>query len=236
MWSEPAGRMPIVVAHRGASAYEPENTLRAIRLALAQGAPAVEVDVRRTKDGALAVLHDETVNRTTDGSGSIAGLTLDQIRRLDAGRGERVPTLDEVLDTVKGRALAVVEIKERGLWRPVVELVRDHYDPRGVIVVSFHRSEIADLRGTHPEIRRGALFVYAVSDVLTWTVEAQADFAGLRHDMVTREFADSLHQAGRSLLVWTVNDAERARAVAALGADFIATDAPDVILRALAPR
>ncbi len=235
MWSEFAIPTPLVVAHRGASAYEPENTLRAIRRAFALGAPAVEVDVRRTREGALAILHDETVDRTTDGSGSVADMTLEEIRRLDAGKGERVPTLDEVLGAVKGDATLVIEIKERGLWPGVMRCLRAHPGRGNVFVVSFHRSEIADLKAAHRDIRCGALFVGPSADALAWTAEARTQLAGFRHEAVSKEVADSLHQAGRGLFVWTVNDAERAREVAAVGADFIVTDLPDVVLKAIEP-
>lgn len=233
MWSESAARTPLVVAHRGASAYQPENTLRAIRRALAQGAPAIEVDVRRTKDGALAIHHDETVSRATDGTGSIAGLNLEELRRLDAGDGKRIPRLGEVRDAAKGKATLVLDIKERGLWQPVVQLVRDRSDPKRIFFVSFDRSEIAELKEAHPGIRCGALFVGGSVDALSWTAEVRADLAGFRHEAVTKELADRLHRAGRGIFVWTVKDVERAREVAALGADFIVTDSPDVVLQAV---
>ena len=233
MWSEPASRGPLVVAHRGASAYEPENTLRAIRKALALRAPAVEVDVRRSKDGALVVLHDETVNRTTDGTGSVGSLTLEELRALDVGMGERIPTLTEVFGTVRGKASLVLELKERGLWQPVVQLARGRLDLGDLIVVSFHRSEIAELKTAHPDLRAGALSVGDSSDALSWAVGARADLAGFRHEATTADLADRLHQSGRRLLVWTVNDPGRAKEVAVLGADLIVSDAPDVILEAV---
>jgi len=222
-----------VVAHRGASAYEPENTLRAVRRALTLGAPAVEVDIRRTKDGTLVVLHDETVNRTTDGTGSVGSMTLEELRAFDAGMGERIPTLTEVFGTVRGKASLVLELKERGLWQPVVQLARGRLDQGELTVVSFHRSEVAELKAAHPDLRAGALFVGDSSDALSWTAGARADLAGFRHEATTADLADRLHQSGRRLLVWTVNDPGRAKEVAVLGADLIVSDAPDVILEAV---
>ncbi len=233
MWSEPAPEVAIVVAHRGASAYEPENTLRAIRRAVALGAPAVEVDVRSTKDGALVLLHDETVNRTTDGSGSITALALEEIRELDAGKGERIPTLGEALDSLRGKATAVLELKERGLWPRVARLLGEDAGPREAIVVSFYPSEIGELKAAHPSIRTGVLFVGNPSDALAQVSRLGADLAGFRHETATTDLAGRLRRDRRRLLVWTVNDADRAREVAALGADFIVSDAPDVVLAAI---
>src|SRR5215212_6994015 len=99
----------IVVGHRGAAALEPENTLRAFRRGIELGCDYLECDVHLTRDGRLAVIHDETVDRTTDGHGPVAGLTLDALRQLDAGLGERVPTLEEVLAEVRGRAGVLIE-------------------------------------------------------------------------------------------------------------------------------
>ncbi|RLG49442.1 MAG: glycerophosphodiester phosphodiesterase, partial [Thermoproteota archaeon] len=125
--------MFLAVAHRGASAYEPENTLRAVRRALELGANAVEVDVRVTKDRRLAVIHDETLDRTTSGSGRVRDYTLAELKRLDAGMGERIPSLEEVLKEASG-ALLVVELKDPDA---VSELASALSGRRGVIAVSF---------------------------------------------------------------------------------------------------
>src|SRR3989337_3593200 len=121
---------PLVIAHRGANAYAPENTLAAFRLAADQGADSIEFDVRATADGHLVVIHDSSLGRTTDGEGEIGALTLEEVRRADAGgrrgaafRGERVPTLEEVLDVARGRLLVDIELNVTNLDSQVVEML-----------------------------------------------------------------------------------------------------------------
>ncbi len=104
--------MAKIMGHRGAPADEPENTLRSFARALAVGVAAVELDVQLTKDGRLAVIHDETLDRTTNGRGRVKDFTLAELKRLDAGRGEPVPSLEEVFDLVQGKAHLVVELKQ----------------------------------------------------------------------------------------------------------------------------
>lgn len=105
----------LTIAHRGASAYEPENSLRSVRRTLEFGANAIEVDIRRSKDGHIVVIHDETVDRTTDGRGYVRNMTLRELRGLDAGREERIPTLRAVVDLVGGRARLIVEVRVSGV-------------------------------------------------------------------------------------------------------------------------
>ncbi len=104
--------MAKIMGHRGAPADEPENTLGSFRRALAVGVAAVELDVQLTKDGRLAVIHDETLDRTTNGRGPVKNFTLAELKRLDAGRGEAIPSLEEVFDLVQGQAHLVVELKQ----------------------------------------------------------------------------------------------------------------------------
>ncbi|HID15455.1 MAG TPA: glycerophosphodiester phosphodiesterase, partial [Candidatus Atribacteria bacterium] len=128
----------LVVAHRGASAYEPENTLRAIRRAIEIGADVVEIDVRLTKDGYPVVIHDETVDRTTNGSGLVNEFSLDELRKLDAGKGEKIPLLSEVLDLVAGKINVFIEIKVDEAVIPSLREVdaRDLWD--SVMFTSFN--------------------------------------------------------------------------------------------------
>lgn len=226
--------MPIVIAHRGASAYEPENTLRAVRHALNLGAPAIEVDVRRVKDRELVIMHDETVSRTTDGTGRVADLSLEELRQLDAGLGERVPTLREIASAVCDLALLVIEIKERGLWRDALDVVSESGVPPRTLFVSFLADEIADLMTQGPGVKAGILFHGASDGAIGRVVDAGAAIAGFRHDGITQHLVDTAHHAKIETLTWTVDDPGRARQVADLGVDYIASNAPDRVLAALA--
>src|SRR5215510_15237367 len=115
---------PLVIAHRGASAYEPENTLRAFDLAIHQGAQMIELDLHVTCDNHVVVIHDPTLNHRTNLTGSVDRLTLAEIKRADAGKGERVPTLDETLDLTMGKVGLYLEIKDRRAALPTLQIVR----------------------------------------------------------------------------------------------------------------
>ena len=226
-------RLPIVIAHRGASAYEPENTLRAVRRALELGAPAIEVDVRRTRDSELIVIHDETVNRTTNGAGRVTEMTFAEIRRLDAGNGEKVPALGEVVAELGGKALLVVEIKERGLWQAVLSQLENGGDIRRSLVVSFLADEIAELKRKRPDVWCGILFYTASRAAIEKGASTHAEVVGFRHDDATGPLVEMAHRSGLQVLVWTVDDPQLAREIAARGVDCMASNAPDMILAAL---
>jgi len=224
---------PIVIAHRGASAYEPENTLRSIRRALELGAPAVEIDVRRSLDGHLVVMHDETVDRTTKGSGPIAAKTSQEIRSLDAGLGERVPTLLEVIETVGDETLLLIEVKVRGLGPEVVEALRSQGRMDRVLIISFLADEVANVKRMEPGVRAGILFRGAPQHAIDRAASAKVDVIGFRHDALTRDLIRAAHLAGLEVLTWTVDEAALARKVADLGVDYIASNAPDRVLAAV---
>ncbi|MDQ2934870.1 MAG: glycerophosphoryl diester phosphodiesterase, partial [Chloroflexota bacterium] len=166
--------MTLVVAHRGASTTAPENTIEAYRLAVEQGADAIELDVHITADGQLAIIHDETLERTTDGSGAVAALTMDQIRAFDAGatfagsdgsfphRGHdlRVPTLSEVIEWLPAEVGLVIEIKARAAVDEVVRVLRAADDVRArANVISFDEQAIQRSRELDPELTTGLLLV-----------------------------------------------------------------------------
>jgi len=236
----PGRRTPLLVAHRGLSARYPENTLAAFRAALDAGAEMIELDVTLSRDGAVIVLHDETLERTTDGSGPPGGLTLEELRRLDAGSwfaagfaGERIPLLAEVLDLVRGRCALNVEIKpeavtgseEGGIEDKVVALVRERGMQRQVLVSSFHPRAVARVGGSASAIRAAWLFHEAVDfDPVARLKELGADGLNLNFEHVSAEIVAQLHAAGLTLVAYTVNDASSLRRIAGLGVDAIFTD------------
>jgi glycerophosphoryl diester phosphodiesterase len=246
---------PLVVAHRGASSTHPENTLRAFEAALALGAPVVELDVRLTADGRAVVMHDPDVSRTTNSRGLVHELTLDEVRRLDAGGGRGragVPTLAEVLELVSGRAGVVIEIKnlpgdpayapdgEPSVAVAVAELDRVGFDGP-VLVVSFNPRSIAVARSTGAGVFTGLLTTDAIApdDGLVFARDQGHEFllpgsrgllrAGL--DVVERARA-----AGVRLGTWTVDDPALFRRLIDAGLDAVATNDPAMGLRVLADR
>ena len=153
---------PQVIAHRGGPAFAPENTIAAFENAIAQGVDWLELDVQMTQDGELVVIHDETVDRTTNGTGPVAGLTLEQIRLLDAGQGEQVPTFKEVVELAKASGVKILpETKSAHLYPGVEEKMLQVLEQTGyqdqTAVQSFEAGSLEILQGLDPDLRRCAL-------------------------------------------------------------------------------
>ena len=249
--------MTIIVAHRGASRQAPENTMEAFRLAVDAGADAIELDVHLTADGQLAVIHDDTMNRTTDRTGAVSSQTMAQIREADAGatfarpgdsglpydgQGLRVPTLPEVLAWLPGDIGLVVEIKARAAADAVVDAVRDdpvHRSGR-LSVISFDEATIERVRELDPGIRTGYLLVptQPIEPALVWATEHGHVGVNPYEGDLGLDPLPIVAQArpyGREIGCYVVNDPERMKHLAACGIWGFVTDVPDVA-RAALPR
>ena len=238
-------RACMVIAHRGASSSAPENTLAAFDLALEMGARHLELDVELTRDGHVVVIHDDTVDRTTDGSGPVTAHTLDELRRLDAGRwfgpafaGERIPTYEDVLVRYRGRAHLHTEVKGRSpeLSRQTVDLIRRHGMGQEITITSFQRVRLEEVRAYAPELPTGWL----VTDVSETTL-AEARRLGLvqlcpRAPLVTRELVQRLHAMGFVVRAWGVGTEDLMRQVVEVGADGMTVNFPERLIAWLARR
>jgi len=249
--------MTLVIGHRGAAAHAPENTMESYRLAVEMGADAIELDVHLTQDRQLAVIHDDTLDRTTDAVGSVAGLSLDTIRRADAGagfpgadgsypfrgKGLRVPTLPEVLEWLPDGVGLVVEIKALEAVEATVEALRDT-PLRGAgraSLISFDERAIERALELDAEITTGYLLVPSqpFEPALRWAVEHQCAAVHPWEGDLGLDPAPKLAQAlayGRLVGCYVVNDAERMQQLAAYGLWGFVTDMPDVARQALGPR
>ncbi|MCS6862521.1 MAG: hypothetical protein NZT92_19640 [Abditibacteriales bacterium] len=231
-----------VVGHRGAAGVEPENTLRGIRYALSLGVDRVEIDVHRCKDGALVVMHDTTVDRTTNGTGKIADLTLVEIKQLDAGKGERVPTLQEVIDVFKeawaqgSQTLLQIELKGEGTAAPTVEVVKCNGIADKVVLTCFSAERLAEAKRLLPQVRCGFLTSTLEPDPLEIARQVGAGAVHLRHDLASRAWVERTHAAGLQARVWNIDEPERMRWAIALGVDGIGSNRPDLLLKVLAER
>jgi glycerophosphoryl diester phosphodiesterase len=230
---------PLVVAHRGASIEQPENTIEAFEAALDAGADAVEFDVRMTADGHAVVMHDPDVSRTTDGTGLVSEMTLEEIRTLS------IPTVEDALRCLSGRAAADIEIKnlsgEPGFTpdrEAAVEATLDALDAVGfsgqVIVSSFNPASIAHSRALRPEVPTGLLTEYEVGaeEALTRAREHGHPWVLPFVSKVLEAgdgFADRVHAGGALLGVWIADDPETARRLFDLGVDAVATNDPRAI-------
>jgi len=250
-WFAAAGRWPLIVAHRGASGLAPENTLAAFRLAVQLGAPAIECDVHLTADGVPVVIHDPRVDRTTDGRGEVGHLTLDQLRRLDAGAwfapqfaGERIPVLDDVLALCAagaGRVRLFLELKPGG-GPPLVDaalaaLARTPEVP--VAIISFDATQVELVARRQPDrplgylVSKRQLTAAGEAALLDQTRRLGASCIAPQHEPITAAFVAQAHAAGLAVSVWTVDDPPRLQELAAYGVDAITTNRPDVALRLL---
>jgi glycerophosphoryl diester phosphodiesterase len=243
---------PRVIAHRGASAAAPENTVAAFLEAARQGADAVELDVRRTRDGVLVVAHDATWARTTDAAEvlpdrapwRVEDLTLAEVRRLDAGSwagpafaGQRVPTLAETLEVLRPTGLhALVELKapDRHTVPLVVrDLVATRLVPGRVTVQSFDAGAVRTLRQELPSVRVGVLF-RRVSRSRVREVAGWADLVNVHHAWLHRGLVEEADAHGLACYAWTVNQPGAVRRLLGLGVDGLVTDRPAEIRRAAA--
>lgn len=240
----------LIVAHRGYSALAPENTLAAFRAALEIGAPAMECDVHLSADGHVVVIHDDSLDRTTDGTGHIAVLSLADIQQADAGawkgeqyRGERVPTLAQVLSLIQGRARLIVEIKAEGIVPQVVQVVRDAGALREVTIVSFSLDTLHELRTLEPRLPAGFLTGGIVADaeqladeLITRALSAHVQFLSVAHNGITPALLRRAALCGMSVWAWTVNDPDRVRDLARQGVASITSDDPAMAMAATGRR
>lgn len=218
------------IGHRGAAGHAPENTLAAIRKGIALGVDFVEIDVRCTADGVLVVLHDSTVNRTTNGKGSIDRLSLRDVKALDAGNGEDVPTLEEVLSVVAGQTGLMVELKIKGVAEKTVELVQTAQFKEPVIYASFLHEELAIIRSIDAQASVMLLFGRLPRAPVVRAMKYSPSHVGLRHDTISRRLVEAFHDEDMLVCVYTVDkirDIERARSA---GVDGIISNVPEQVV------
>ena len=219
----------IRVGHRGAAGHAPENTLAAIDAGIACGVDFVEIDLRCTSDGIIVALHDATVNRTTDGTGRIARLSLQDVKRLVAGKGQQIPTLQEVLDAAGGRAGLMLELKVRGIAGQVVTAVHQAGFKKPVIYASFLYDELPQVQEADPDADRMALFDRLPNPSVARATRYAASCVGLRHDRATRRLIESFHHSNLRVFVYTANHPSDIERALSLGVDGIISNFPDRI-------
>jgi glycerophosphoryl diester phosphodiesterase len=240
---------PLIIAHRGSSAHAPENTLAAFRLAAEQHADAIELDVDLTRDGHVVVMHDATIDRTTNGQGCVTDLTLEEIRRVDAGSwkgaqfaGECVPLLSEVFEAVGQQLLINIEIKgmtlrSTGLEARVIDVIKRYDFFERIIISSFNPLALLRVKRLEPRVACGLLFAPGEPMYLrrAWLAPLIPSLNARHphHSQVTPAFVEKYHARGQYLYVWTINDVVTARAMTFARVDGIIGDNPVLIRKAL---
>jgi glycerophosphoryl diester phosphodiesterase len=239
---------PMVFGHRGACAHAPENTLASFQKAYEEGAEAIELDVKVSSDGEVIVMHDQTLNRTTDGSGDLRKFTLAQLRKLDAGskfneafKGEKIPTLREVLEHFGRKMKINIELTNYAtpndeLVTLVVSLVRQFNLEEQVMFSSFNPGNLRKARALCPVIPNGLL---ALDGPSGWLARSPLNFV-VPHEALHPYFTDvnealieREHNAGRRVHIWTVNLEAQMRQMYSMGADAIFTDDPQLARKVL---
>jgi len=223
-------RRPLVISHAACGGHAPENTLAGIRKALGFGVDAIEIDVHASADGVPVLMHDLTVDRSTNGSGEVAKLSLQELRALDAG-GEPVPTLAEVLELTAGKAVLVIEIKQPGIEEEIATVLRERKALADSMVWSFFPQALDGMRAAEPRIPAG-LLVAAESlprwgrmrelAVRTGLQAVSVFFAG-----INEEIACDCQRSGLALYAWTVDGKREMSRLIELGIDGICTNFPD---------
>lgn len=217
-----------IFGHRGAPGYprQAENTISSFHKALQCGAHGVEFDVRRCGDGRIVVIHDETIDRTTNGTGRVAELTYEELRRFDAGFGEPIPLLTDVFDTFGGRFLLNIELKDEGIANDVKKIVVERNLHRHVIISSFEWQELADFA---PEVPI-ALLSSNPRNLLPAAIELGATAIHPRRDIVTPSLIQAAREDNLQINVWTINDPAEVSVFRSLGIDAIFSDFPEKCL------
>ncbi len=227
---------PLVISHAACGGHAPENTLAGIRAALEFGVDGIEIDVQASSDGIPVLMHDLTVDRTTNGSGKVALMSLEELRALDAG-GEPLPTLDEVLALTAGKTLLVIEVKQGGIEEQIAAVVRERHALNDAMVWSFYPRVLEAMRQVEPRLP-GALLI-APEALPKWqAVRERALSIGLQgvsvfHLGISKEIARDSRRSGLSLYAWTPDKESEIRRLLDLGIDGICSNYPDRVVAVL---
>lgn len=224
-----------IFGHRGARGIIFENTLPSFREGI-KYTKAIELDVYFV-DVQLIVIHDNTVDRTTDGKGWVEEMTFAELRKLNAGGGAQIPTLQEVLETVGSDVLVNIELKGEGTAEAVAKVIHGYvrhksdkgWDNGDFLVSSFNHPELAKFHALAPDVRIGVLFCGVPVNLAQYAKDMGAYSLNLDRDFVTKELVENAHELGLKVLVYTVNDQDEANRLKAKGVDGIFTDYPDRI-------
>jgi len=214
----------MIIGHRGASAYDAENTLSSFKEAVKMKVGGIECDIRFSKDKKLAVVHDETINRTTSGKGKVKSYSMKELKEYG------IPELKEVLKLAKkAKMLIFIEIKERGTEKKIVDAVKKEKMEEKAIIVSFFKDSLAKVRKLS-KIRVGLGFIFAKWDVRPFKTAQKIDASWLipHYRLLTAGFVKSAHEKNLKVLAWIVNDLKLGKKLSKMGVDGIATNKPDI--------
>lgn len=224
----------VIIGHRGVMGYEPENTLKSFERAIELGVEMIELDVYALRDGSLVVFHDHKVNRTTNGTGFITDKTLDEIKVLDAGAGEKIPTLEETLNIIDRRTKVNIELKGEGTAQPVAEIITKYVNQSSwthddFLISSFNHPELYTFKTLVPEIKIGALTATIPLEYAKYAEHLDAFSVHPSVEFVNKAFVDDAHRRGFKVFVYTVNDIDDFVHMERIGVDGVFSNKPDLL-------
>jgi len=217
------------IGHRGARAYAPENTLASFKKAIEIGVDAVELDVRKTKDNQIVVIHDADVKRTTNSEGLVNELTLKEIKSFSAD-GEKIPTLDETLDFLDKKVKVFIELKETGIEEQTLSIVHAKDLEKNVAVISFLEEALKKVRESDKDIETGLIYAKHKNPIKA-ALELKANYLFALYRFTHTANVQKAHENGLKVVVWTINTPEEVEEYAKKGVDGIASDKPDILMR-----
>lgn len=219
----------LVIAHRGASAYEPENTLTAFRKAMDLVADFIELDIHLSSDKELIVIHDYTVDRTTNGSGSVNEKTVFELRSLNAGGGEWVPTLEEVVDVIGGETRLYIEIKVPEIEGKLISFLRKKDLVGDVIVASFNQSIVKKVKQLEHNVKTSILFESSPVPITSLAHSLKVDIIHPCAGNLSKNDVIKAHQENLKVITWATDDPLEMHRLISYGVDGICTNKPDVL-------
>jgi glycerophosphoryl diester phosphodiesterase len=224
----------IKIGHRGAAGYEPENTLRSFKKAMELRVDMIEFDVYVCKSGELVVIHDETVDRTTNGKGEVEQKTLAELKELDAGKGEKIPTIEEVLDLADKKIKINIELKGGNTAKPVSDVIEKYVEENGwsyedFLVSSFNHGELKKFKELNPKIKTGLLVEEIPDGFINFAEKSDAYSVNIPIKLANENFVKSAQGRGLKVYIWAANEQDEIEKAKSLGADYICSNFPDKI-------
>ena len=222
----------LIIGHRGAAGYEPENTIRSFKKAIELGAEMIEFDVQLCKSGDVVVIHDFTLERTTNGNGNVANTSLSKIKKLDAGKGQEIPTLTEVLNTINKNSKVNIELKGNNIAHPTAKIIEsfienENWQTYDFLVSSFNHSELSAFQKLMPEIRIGVLYEEIPANFNETASALNAFSINAEFNYLNKKIVAQIHSLGYKVFAYTVNSKKDKLKMEEIGVDGIFTDFPD---------
>ncbi|HGE72889.1 TPA: glycerophosphodiester phosphodiesterase [Candidatus Poribacteria bacterium] len=220
-----------IIGHRGARGLEPENTMRSFKKALELGVDYIECDVHLTKDGHIVLIHDHTLDRTTNGTGYVNDYSFDEIRKLDAGKGEKIPTLQELIDLIYGKVKAHIELKDEKATEQVVQIVEKNNMIDQVFLTSGNTDTLRKVRNLNPLIAIEHIFGQPPENAIDMATSVGAKRVSCHINHLTTDFVKKAHENGLQVIAWPPNTLEEAKKALECGVDLLCTDRPDIVTK-----